>query len=126
MQNGCPGLWEKCSKKSCIEQEQCVDQAYWVSYWKNKYQVAKEANIKANMLYADCGLKNWACNKRNTCKLLGQCILNHPLVANDKMAAKQLRKSIDRKAVVKILECLMPSLKRVGKRRYYKPDSKKE
>lgn len=46
---GCPN-WEKCTKKTCIEQSVCMG-SYWPEYWKKKPSSLKP-NIKEDGLYA--------------------------------------------------------------------------
>lgn len=55
------------------------------------------------------------CSNETACEILGQCILEHPKVKADKQATKALRKQCDINRVVKVIEGLMPALKRTRK-----------
>lgn len=92
----CIGI-KLCSKKNCLEQERCV------------FPEAKtEKKIKINQ----CQIHKKFCSNARACEILGQCILDHPLVKKDKLAKRQLRKPKDISAIVKIITRLMPSLDR--------------
>lgn len=96
----CIGL-KLCSQKNCIEQERCL--------FPEKKAIKK---VKINQ----CQIHKKFCSNTRSCEILGQCILDHPLVKNDKMASKQLRKPLDINGVVKIVSRLMPSLNKQPKR----------
>lgn len=58
------------------------------------------------------------------CLILGQCIYDHPLIINDDKAAGELRNSKKASESFKVLERLMPSLRRFDRK--YKPDNIKK
>lgn len=64
------------------------------------------------------------CTNERVCEILGQCILEHPLVKKDKMALNQFRKKNELSTIIKVITRLMPSLKRVGQRKFYKSDKR--
>lgn len=86
-----------CSKKNCLEQERCL---------------FPEQKAKKKVKLNPCRIDKFRCTNGRACEILGQCILDHPLVKNDKMASKQLRKKMDINSVLKIITRLMPSLDR--------------
>jgi hypothetical protein len=95
----CIGL-KLCSKKNCIEQDRCLFP---------EEKAAQKTRTNACRIHL-----KWCTNER-ACEILGQCILEHPLVKRDKMATKELRKKCDINRVVKIISKLMPSLDRSTK-----------
>jgi len=98
----CIGL-RLCSKKNCIEQEKCL---------------FPEAKSKKKVKVNPCQVDKFRCTNARSCEILGQCILDHPLVKQDKMASKQLRKKMEITAVIKIITRLMPSLDRRRKKKF--------
>lgn len=104
----CVGI-DLCSRKNCIEQERCLFPT----------RPGKKDRINK------CQVNKKFCSNAKSCEILGQCILDHPLVKNDKLALRQLRKPLDINGVVKIISKLMPPLNRIGLRRFYKPDKLK-
>ena len=56
------------------------------------------------------------CSNEKACEIMGQCILDHPLVKANKSATKELRKKGDIQRVVNIVARLMPSLNKPGKK----------
>jgi hypothetical protein len=101
----CIGL-KLCSKKNCIEQERCL---------------FPEEKVKKKAKVNQCQLNKKFCTNSRACEILGQCILDHPLVKKDKQATKQLRKQMDINSVVKIITRLMPSLNKPRKKVHGKP-----
>lgn len=91
----CIGL-KLCSKKNCIEQEKCLFPEQKV-----------EKKVKINR----CQINKKFCTNGRACEILGQCILDHPLVKSNKNATKMLRHPCHINQVVKVIERLMPSLK---------------
>lgn len=91
-----------CSRKNCLEQERCLFPEEKVS-----------KKVKVNR----CQVHKKFCSNARSCEILGQCILEHPLVKADKQATKDLRKPSTIERVVKIAERLMPTLQGAS---YYK------
>lgn len=100
----CIGL-NLCSKKNCIEQETCL--------FPEQKAIKK---VKINQ----CQIHKKFCSNTRACEILGQCILDHPLVKADKMASRKLKKPLHIDGVIKIISRLMPSLNRKHKRFYKK------
>lgn len=98
----CIGL-KLCSKKNCIEQEMCL---------------FPEEKAKKKAYINRCQIYKPFCTNGIACEILGQCILDHPLVKKDKDATKRLRKKMDIDGVVKIITRLMPSLDRPRKKKF--------
>lgn len=96
----CIGL-KLCSKKNCLEQERCL-------FPEEK----AEKKLKVNR----CQIHKLFCTNGRACEILGQCILDHPVVKKDKQATKQLRKQMDINSVLKILSRLMPYFTRCQKK----------
>lgn len=92
-----------CSKKNCLEQERCL-------FPEEKAEKKSRVNR--------CQIHKKFCTNGRACEILGQCILDHPLVKKDKQATKQLRKQMDINSVVKIITRLMPSLNRRRKKKF--------
>lgn len=113
----CVGL-DLCSKKNCLEQERCVfNISHPVQYplkrgSKKKKHTTKEPRVEL------CQTNIKFCTNQRACEILGQCILDHPLVKADKLATKQLRKPHQLSEIIRIITRLMPSLKRIGTKRY--------
>lgn len=113
----CPGL-NSCTKKSCVEQERCINIASVPSYWSKKGKLMNKGEK------VDCRVNQSLCNKKRVCKILGQCILLHPDIKGNKQHENHLRKQLTMKEVVKYLEKIRPGLKRIGDRKYYRPDAR--
>ena len=77
-------------------------------------KAAKKQNIKPAICVKDC---EWMCS------ILGQCVYDHPLVAVDDTAAREIKDAKDRKEVMAVIERLMPALNRGNwkKRKNIKP-----
>lgn len=120
----CVGI-ELCGKKNCLEQERCVFAPAHVTYIPNRKKKFKKQK-KEKLRAPRCDMHIKFCINKRACDILGQCIQKHPLVVKDKMAARQLRSPSEMKVVVKIISRLMPSLKRLGQRKYYKPEYQKK
>lgn len=107
-----------CSKKNCLENERCV--LYEPKHKapcgvrrgpkKKKRQQKEEPRVNA------CQIHKKFCSNERACEILGQCILDHPLVKRNKTATKELRKKGDINHVVRVVSRLMPSLKKPGKK----------
>lgn len=63
-----------------------------------------------------CLMRNKVCSNERACEILGQCILQHPLIRKDKEALKILYNKTGFNQIVKIAERLMPSLNKPGKK----------
>jgi len=114
---GCIGI-ELCGKKNCIEQERCCQWPIHVNFiprGSKKHRNKRHENKEPVQPMCEMN-KKWCTNER-VCEILGQCILKHPLVLADKMAAKQLRKHLEINSIIKIITRLMPSLNRKTKRK---------
>jgi len=96
----CIGL-ELCSRKNCLEQERCL---------------FPEQRTQKKIRINQCQIHKKFCSNERVCEILGQCILDHPLVKNDKDATKMLRKKSDINHILKIVSRLMPSLNKPGKK----------
>lgn len=103
----CVGI-DFCSKKNCLEQGRCL----------NPTRVS-DKKIRINQ----CQIHRKFCSNERACEILGQCILDHPLVKANKYAAKELRKPGTIDHIVKVIEKLMPSLKASD---YYRLKRKKQ
>ena len=139
METHCVGL-KHCLKKSCIEQERCEISLYWEAFWREKAKSGVEVPVKyqpkkvikkilhagyhrgqrKKVLYPDCG--QHLCNKHKVCEILGQCVLQHADIKGKKHHENYLRKQLSFKDVVRYLENLKPALKRIGPRKYYRPE----
>lgn len=64
----------------------------------------------------NCPKYKKTCSNERACEIIGQCLLEHPLVKKDKNAKKQLRGKITFNQIVKIAERLMPSLNKPSKK----------
>lgn len=101
----CVGI-DYCSKKTCLEQEKCVNDI-------NRH-IEIYISLKKT---APCQIHKEFCYHKIACEVLGQCIFEHPLVKADKTAINQLRKPCGLPKVVKIISRLKPKVKKVGKYR---------
>lgn len=97
----CVGI-DYCTKKNCLEQEKCL-------FPEEK----TDKKLKIN----PCKIHKKFCSNERACEILGQCILDHPLVKKDKMATKELRKKGDMNHILKIITRLMPSLNKPPRKR---------
>lgn len=64
----------------------------------------------------NCPKYHKSCSNERACEIIGQCLLDHPLIKKDKAAKKQLRGKITFNQIVKIAERLMPSLNKPDKK----------
>jgi hypothetical protein len=103
----CVGI-DFCSQKNCLEQERCV--GYIVSMPKKGPK--KKKNKHQDPRINACQMHKKFCSNARACEILGQCILDHPLVKADKQATKALRKPSDINQIIRVIEKLMPSLNR--------------
>lgn len=94
----CIGL-RLCSKKNCLEQETCL---------------FPEARAAKGVRINQCQIHKKFCSNEKACEILGQCILDHPLIKKDKEASRELKKKCGFNQVIKIAERLMPSLNKPG------------
>lgn len=122
---GCVGI-DFCSKKNCLEQERCVYNINRHTEWfeeviKGPKKKKKSKNAPKIEL---CQKHKEFCTNERACEIFGQCILEHPLVKKDKMALNQFRKPNEFSTIIKVITRLMPSLKRIGQRRFYKRSKK--
>lgn len=120
----CVGI-DFCSKKNCLEQERCMyDVNRVVEVKRGPKKKKKRKSFQDAPKTELCKMDYKVCANERACEILGQCILAHPLVKKDKMASKQLRKHNKISTIIKIISRLMPSLKRIGQRRYYKSEKR--
>lgn len=61
------------------------------------------------------------CTNHKVCSMLGQCMLTHPLM-DDEGRQELSERFVSIRKCLKVFERLMPSLKRIGKRKYYAPE----
>jgi hypothetical protein len=66
-------------------------------------KAARKQSIKPAICVKNC---EWMCS------ILGQCVYDHPLVAADDTAAREIKDAKDRKQVMAVIERLMPALNR--------------
>lgn len=97
----CIGI-DHCSKKNCIEQETCL---FPESKAKRRTKIKNQ-----------CRLSKKFCTNERACEILGQCILDHPLVKRDKVITKQLKAKLSIQKIVNIVAQLMPSLNKPSKK----------
>lgn len=63
------------------------------------------------------------CTNHKVCDLLGECMKLHPLIKdNEKLKVRLSGKFVSTKDCVKVFEEVMPSLRRMNYRKYFKPD----
>lgn len=108
----CVGI-DLCSKKNCLENERCV---LYEPKHKPTCEVRRGPKKKKNKSQGSrinaCQMHKKFCSNARACEILGQCILDHPLVKADKQATKALRKPSDINQIIRVIEKLMPSLNR--------------
>ncbi len=108
----CPGI-NNCNKKSCLEQEKCLNIHHLNGRHKKINKLTAYDNLRT-YLYADCHLREHFCNKPSICKILGQCLLTHPLVINNSVLYNYYQKEVSIHAVIKAFkkatynECVTP------------------
>lgn len=78
---------------------------------------------KINISKVTCRNKNTFCTNEKACEILGQCILDHPLVKANKSASKAFKHKMHINQVVFIISKLMPSLQGAP---YYKSIKRKQ
>jgi hypothetical protein len=135
---------QNCDKKTCLEQMVCEKADYWVNYWKNQavlktqFQLGMERQIaalkeskkakkkqqkalerKRNFHAKICDTTGKKCDKHRACGILGQCIFLHPLIFQNASIREQLKGPLTTKDIVKVITPTMPSIGRLGQRRYY-------
>lgn len=96
----CIGI-DYCSRKNCLEQEKCLSPG-----------AKAPKKVKINQ----CQLSKKFCTNDRACEILGQCILDHPLVKKDKDVKKLFRQKQSMKTILKIVTRLMPSLNKPSKK----------
>lgn len=144
----CP-KWEECEKKSCLEQEACMGD-YWPNYWKNmaslrppepdivkifkeRKRAEKEEKKKAALIrrafskkrsfhMKKCEPRQRGCHLPKVCGLLGECVLTHERTITRPDLIPKLKEATSTRSAVKVLEEIMPSLKRYNDRNSFKPD----
>lgn len=120
----CVGL-DLCSLKNCLEQERCV---LYEPKHRTHCEVRrgpkknKKQQIKITTKHA-CQIDKKCCTNERACEILGQCILDHPLVKQNKSATKALKHKLHINQVVFIISKLMPSLQGAS---YYKSIKRKQ
>jgi len=125
--NFCYGVF-RCEKKTCIEQDRCFGKIAFQGHWKirtpkNEKKKPRKSFPRCEVVYPGrCAQNMHNCNKPEVCSILGQCILLHPKIKGNKIHENYLRKELPLKSVIKYITKTMPSLKRIGQRRYYKPE----
>lgn len=90
----CIGI-KLCSRKNCLEQERCL---------------FPEEKAKKKAKVNQCQIHKKFCTNERACEILGQCILDHPLVKQSKCATKAFKHKAHINQVVFIISKLMPSL----------------
>lgn len=119
----CVGI-ELCSKKNCLENERCV---LYEPKHKPTCEVRrgpkKKPQIKTTTKHA-CQVDRKYCTNERACEILGQCILDHPLVKQSKCATKALKHKAHINQVVFIISKLMPSLQGMAHYRRIKKKQK--
>lgn len=106
----CIGI-DHCSKKNCLEQERCLFQE--ITSLKIKIY-GPDILGKVDISKAKCKKQIKVCSNERACEILGQCILDHPLVKANKKATKALKHRMPIQQVVDIISKLMPSLNKSG------------
>lgn len=77
---------------------------------------APKGNCKKNFRSSNC-------TNHKVCDLLGQCMKDHPLIRDNEDLKERLSgEFISTRQCVKVFEELMPSLKRMNNRRFFKPE----
>lgn len=97
-----------CSRKNCLEQERCLFP---------EEKARKRAKVN------QCQIHKKFCANERACEMLGQCILDHPLVKANKSATKAFKLKMHINQVVFIISKLMPSLQGAS---YYKSIKRKQ
>jgi len=103
----CPA-WEDCNKKSCMENEQCVNKEYWNSasglIHRQTIRKDKESDKKDTVDGHNPCPKGESkfCNKRTTCEFLGQCIFTISAVKGNKALIKALSGKKSMKQVIEV------------------------
>lgn len=118
----CVGI-DFCSEKNCLEQERCV-------LYEPKHKIPcevrrgpkKKQQIKIITKNA-CQIDKNCCTNERACEILGQCILDHPLVKQSKCATKAFKHKAHINQIVFIISILMPSLQGMS---YYRRIKKKQ
>lgn len=120
----CVGI-DFCSKKNCLENERCV-------LYEPKHKLTcevrrgpkkkKKQQIRVATKNA-CQIDKTYCTNDRACEILGQCILDHPLVKQSKCATKAFKHKAHINQIVFIISKLMPSLQGAT---YYKRIKKKQ
>lgn len=109
----CPA-WENCDKKGCIEQCGCTDPNFWSAYWKKmagfktgtrvanraRKKAAKDLYLKDRPACVKTG--DW-CDKKESCDILGQCIVTIARIASNKPLMEALKGPHSIGGIIKIL-----------------------
>lgn len=113
----CPS-WEDCNKKSCIEEYVCMNGDYWARYWQRqknnntplwqqRKQAKKSKRAEARAFHfkerSACVKSGDWCDKKESCAVLGQCIITIPRIANNPALIESLKGKLDPGAVIKRL-----------------------
>lgn len=122
----CKGIIH-CNRKTCLEMSICEKS---LDYSRDIYVKQQSPVKRQNAVLVWTGQKKVSTpNKKKKkekkpeppkcplnckwmCSILGQCVMDHPLVKSDKAAPKQLRGASSRKEVMEVIERLMPALNR--------------
>lgn len=114
----CVGI-ELCGKKNCLEQERCCQWPTHIEFIpRGSKGSRKKRNHNKEPAKPLCEIHIKFCTNKRACEILGQCILKHPLVVQDKMASNQLRQPVSIDTIVKIVERLKPTTLQIKRRIY--------
>lgn len=110
----CPAF-EDCNKKPCIEQSVCMNAEYWAEYWKKIVAIRKEEAaaqkkdrkkalriLHFKNMPACVKIGDW-CDKKDSCAVLGQCIVTIPRIAANPALMEALKGTLGPGAVIKRL-----------------------
>lgn len=145
----CPNH-NSCAKKTCLEQDICLNAEYWASFWKNKVapkppvdEVEKarilkrkqdrKAGKKVARKYTrlrcfsikQCPETSLKCRQAQVCGILGQCIFSNPRTLERPELKEKLMQAMhtSMKSVVRVMEEIMPSLQRMNVRSNSRPEN---
>jgi len=117
----CPA-WENCQKKGCIEESVCLNGDYWSRYWqqqknqnttlwRDRKSQKKKRRLTENVAKRNEYFKNtpaciksdvW-CDKKESCDILGQCIVTIARIASNKPLMEALKGPHSIGGIIKIL-----------------------
>lgn len=128
----CP-LVHICKKEECLRKKVCQNIEYWADYWKNKPRhnpalksvgttTKERKNIRKNASKAPCIKDENGCDKKRTCEILGQCVMEHSIVKKNSQIINELR---GKQSVKQVLNVFLKTDKRPV-RSYYKVELRKK